>query len=1231
VGVWTTTTTNNITDSVFVISGTPTVAGTFSYTVTTLGGCVTNTAFVTGIIDVKPLNRIQLTSAAGTISQTLCFGNSIQSITYTTTGALGAVVTGLPNGLVGVWTTTTTNNVTDSVFTISGTPTQAGTFSYTISLIGGCGTITSTGVIDVKINVINLSSSVGTDAQTICINTPLTQIKYKTILATGAVATGLPNGVVGVWTTTTTNNITDSVFTISGTPTQSGTFTYTITLTGGCYTVTTTGTIDVKPDNTISLNSVAGTDSQTVCINAPLTEIKYKTTGATGAVATGLPNGLVGVWTTTTTNNITDSVFVISGTPTVAGTFSYTVTTLGGCITNTAFVTGTIDVKPNNKISLFIGSDGQGVCVNTAIQSLTYTTTGALGAVVTGLPNGVTGVWTTTTNNNIQDSIYFISGTPTESGIFNYTITLTGGCGIIRQNGTLFVKENKIILNSSAGTDNQTNCINSPITNIVYRTEVATSATVFGLPNGVTAVWVDSVLTISGISTQSGTFTYTINTVGGCSSKTATGVITIKPNNTITQVSAPETNNQTLCINASINDIRYQSTGATGVEVIGLPAGITGVWEDSLITIKGSPTQAGTFAYTVNLTGGCGVVSSTGMIEVKINAINLLTDSETEKQVVCINTSINQIKYKTSIATGAYVTGLPKGVYGNWSIVANQGVVDSIFVINGTPIESGTYTYTITLTGGCSNVERVGVLNISPESNPGNIGFEKGASPICSLGTTPTISLFNYVGETINWEKASSKDSIYRDMGEVGYQLINNINNVSEELSSVITLYRAKIKSGACPAKYSPSISIEVLPLPKVISSIPDTICGPGVLALSAKSNLGTINWYSGPSSEQILYTGDNFISPVVDSSSTFYASGIYNGCSSIQRIPVTSVVKYVPQIIKIVNNEICGPGKLNLIAKASKGVVNWYEKNIGGVKLITDTLFSTPKIDSTKIYYAEAQYEGCVSQQRVSVYAVINQLPIVKALPSPSFTCVGKGIYVDKYVSGGTPGYEFIIKADNKNVLGTNYGKISGKFGGTSQVSYQVKDQKGCLSQLSNEFTVIVDTPISPKVFFYEAYYDENLIIKTKTDSTYTKYLWEPQLKLNYYNDKNPTFRGVTDQTYYLLRTDTLTQCDVTDTYNVTVTRDHILLLPNAFTPNGDGLNDVIKIINNAGIGEFRYLKIFNRFGKIVFQTNNMSEGWNGKVGDQLQQMDAYYYTAEYVTKENLVVIKNGSFILLN
>ena len=1034
VGVWTTTTTNNITDSVFTITGTPTQSGTYSYTITLTGGCGVVTK--TGTINVR-INTITLTSSAGTDAQTACINLPITNITYSTTGATNATVTGLPNGVTGVWA--------NNIFTISGTATQTGTFSYTINLTGGCGTVTKTGIVVVSpSNTITRTSSAGTDAQTICINTSLTEIKYKTTGALGAFATGLPNGVTGVWTTTTTNNITDSVFTISGTPTQSGTFSYTITLTGGCSTVTTSGTIDVKPDNTISLNSATGTDSQTVCINAPLTEIKYKTTGATGGVVTGLPNGLVGVWTTTTTNNITDSVFVISGTPTVAGTFSYTVTTLGGCVTNTAFVTGTIDVKPINKINLFIGTDGQGVCVNTAIQSLTYTTTGATGAIVTGLPNGVTGVWTTTTNNNIQDSIYFISGTPIESGIFNYTITLTGGCGIIRQNGTLFVKENKIILNSSAGTDNQINCINSPITNIVYKTEVATSATVLGLPNGVTAVWVDSVLTISGISTQSGTFTYTINTVGGCSSKTATGVITIKPNNTITQVSAPETNNQTLCINASINDIRYQSTGATGVEVIGLPNGITGVWEDSLITIKGSPTQAGTFAYTVNLTGGCGVITSTGMIEVKINAIDLLTDSETEKQVVCINTSINQIKYKTSIATGAFVTGLPKGVYGNWSIVANQGVVDSIFVINGTPIESGTYTYTITLTGGCSNIERVGVLNISPESNPGNIGFDKGASPICSLGATPTISLFNFVGESINWEKASSKDSIYTDMGEVGYQLINNINNVSEELSSVITLYRAKIKSGACPAKYSPSISIEVLPLPKVISSIPDTICGPGVLALSAKSNLGTINWYSGPSSEQILYSGDNFISPVVDSSSTFYASGIYNGCSSIQRIPITSVVKYVPQIIKIVNNEICGPGKLNIIAKASKGVVNWYEKNIGGIKLVTDTLFSTPKIDSTKIYFAEAQYDGCISEQRVAVFAVINQLPIVKALPSPSFTCVGKGIYLDKYVSGGAPGFEYIINADNKNVLGTNYGKISGKFGGTSQVSYQVKEQKG-------------------------------------------------------------------------------------------------------------------------------------------------------------------------------------------
>ena len=164
-------------------------------------------------------------------------------------------------------------------------------------------------------NTITLSSAGGTDNQTVCINTAITDITYSTTGATGATFSGLPGGVTGGWSA-------DQV-TISGTPTASGTFNYTVTLTGGCGNVTANGTITVNPDNTISLSSGAGTDNQTVCINTAITPITYTTTGATGANVTGLPSGVSGSWSA-------DQV-TISGTPTASGTFNYTVTLTGGC------------------------------------------------------------------------------------------------------------------------------------------------------------------------------------------------------------------------------------------------------------------------------------------------------------------------------------------------------------------------------------------------------------------------------------------------------------------------------------------------------------------------------------------------------------------------------------------------------------------------------------------------------------------------------------------------------------------------------------------------------------------------------------------------------------------------------------------------------------------------------------------------------------------------------------
>src|SRR4030095_15131139 len=110
-----------------------------------------------------------------------------------------------------------------------------------------------------------------TSSQTLCINTAITDISYNISNATGASATGLPAGVTGTFNA--------GVFTISGTPTASGTFNFNVNVTGACASSAANGSITVNPDASIVLTSAAATTSQTACINTALTDITYTIAG----------------------------------------------------------------------------------------------------------------------------------------------------------------------------------------------------------------------------------------------------------------------------------------------------------------------------------------------------------------------------------------------------------------------------------------------------------------------------------------------------------------------------------------------------------------------------------------------------------------------------------------------------------------------------------------------------------------------------------------------------------------------------------------------------------------------------------------------------------------------------------------------------------------------------------------------------------------------------------------
>ena len=140
--------------------------------------------------------------------------------------------------------------------------------------------------------------------------------------------------------------------------------------------------------------------------------------------------------------------------------------------------------------------------------------------------------------------------------------------------------------------------------------------------------------------------------------------------------------------------------------------------------------------------------------------------------------------------------------------------------------------------------------------------------------------------------------------------------------------------------------------------------------------------------------------------------------------------------------------------------------------------------------------------------------------------------------------------------------------------------------------------------------------------------YLWDPVTGLNDANVPNPIATPEVTTVYTLIVVDT-NLCRSSDSVKVTVRTDIPVNIPSAFSPNGDGLNDVFHIANLRfqKLVEFR---VFNRWGQEVFSTNDNTKGWDGTSKGTAQEMGVYNYVIRVAWPDGHVETYKGDVTLV-
>lgn len=403
--------------------------------------------------------------------------------------------------------------------------------------------------------------------------------------------------------------------------------------------------------------------------------------------------------------------------------------------------------------------------------------------------------------------------------------------------------------------------------------------------------------------------------------------------------------------------------------------------------------------------------------------------------------------------------------------------------------------------------------------------------------------------------------------------------------------------------KNSDSTKVVINPLPVITMNSP-IVCLNQPINLTAN---GGVNYsWSGP----LGFTSSSQ-NPVIPNS-TMGMVGQYTVTVTDAKTCVSTSVTNVavnPLPTPVANNSgpVCAQQTLSLSANGGTSY-SWSGPN-GFISTLQNPSLSNVVTNASGVYTVTVTDNNKCSAS-ATVAAIVNALPVPNIISSANKGCAPLCVTFTATNNGSikTCNWKFEDGGSAENVINTNrcFG-IAGDY----TVSAEVTDNNGCIA--STTFS-LQSYPVPTADFIYaplKPIVNEEVNF---TDATHgaeiKKYDWYfTNMAKPHSNMQNPTYIYSEAGTYAVALVVTSEYgCKDTIVKSIFVGEDYELFVPSAFTPNGDGLNDVFQ---PKGYGITKYeLQIFDRWGEKIYATNDFTQGWNGnyqKRGDNIVEEGVY------------------------